>query len=82
MLQSYEGYFEKGQFFPKESTDNIIGRRKVVMTVLDEPTLDEQIIVAALKRNPKRVRLEADENGRILVDKEKHPDIYDWVVNG
>lgn len=47
-----------------------------------EPTLDEQIIAAALRRNPKRVSLPTDENGNVLIDKEKHPDIYEWAVNG
>ena len=47
-----------------------------------EPTLDEQIIAAALKRNPKRVTLNADENGNIIIDKDKHPEIYDWALNG
>jgi len=45
-------------------------------------SLDEQIVAAALKRNPKRVTLPTDENGNVVIDKEKHPDIYDWAVNG
>jgi len=40
-------------------------------------TLDEQIITAALKRNPKRVTLQTDENGNVIIDKDEHPDIYD-----
>ena len=46
------------------------------------PTLDEQIIAAALKSNPKRVTLETDKNGNVLIDKEKTPDIYEWALNG
>ncbi|MCL2169052.1 MAG: hypothetical protein FWB74_03400 [Defluviitaleaceae bacterium] len=30
----------------------------------------------------KTVKLEFDENGDALIDKEKHPSLYDWVVNG
>jgi DNA-damage-inducible protein J len=45
-------------------------------------SLDEQIIAAALKRNPKRVTLPTDENGNVVIDKEKHPDIYEWAMNG
>ena len=45
-------------------------------------TLDEQIIEAALNKNPKRVSLPVDENGNVIIDKEKHPDIYEWAVNG
>ena len=26
--------------------------------------------------------LEADEHGNIIIDKEKHPDLHDWAVNG
>ena len=44
--------------------------------------LDEQIIAAALKSNPKKIELKADADGNILVDKEKHPEVYDWAVNG
>jgi DNA-damage-inducible protein J len=46
------------------------------------PTLDEQIVISALKRNPKRVTLPTDDKGNVIIDKEKHPDIYDWAVNG
>ncbi|MCL2638866.1 MAG: hypothetical protein FWD48_10930 [Oscillospiraceae bacterium] len=47
-----------------------------------ELTLEEKIIAAALKRNPKRVTLQTDEEGNVLVDKNKNPEIYDWAVNG
>ena len=45
-------------------------------------TLDEQIRTAALKRNPKRVTLQTDEDGNVIIDKDEHPDIYNWAVNG
>ena len=45
-------------------------------------SLDEQIIAAALKRNPKRVTLTADENGNVIINKDTHPDIFEWAVNG
>jgi hypothetical protein len=44
--------------------------------------LTEQIREAALKRNPKRVTLQTDANGSVIIDKDEHPDIYDWAVNG
>ena len=47
-----------------------------------EPSLEEQIVAAALRRNPRRVSLPSDENGNVIIDKEKYPDIYDWAVNG
>ncbi|MDR1328369.1 MAG: type II toxin-antitoxin system RelB/DinJ family antitoxin [Oscillospiraceae bacterium] len=45
-------------------------------------SLDEKIVAAALTRNPKRVSLPTDANGNVIIDKEQHPDIYDWAVNG
>ena len=48
----------------------------------EELSLDEQIVAVALKRNPKRVSLPTDENGNVIIDKEKHPDIYEWALNG
>jgi triphosphoribosyl-dephospho-CoA synthetase len=45
-------------------------------------TLDEQLFDAIMKKNPKFVELKADENGQVIIDKEKHPNLYDWVENG
>ena len=45
-------------------------------------SLDEQIITAIRKRNTPKVRLETDANGNVTLDKEKYPELYDWVVNG
>jgi len=36
-MQAYEGYMENGQFFPVEQQMRISGRRRVILTVLDEP---------------------------------------------
>jgi len=46
------------------------------------PTIEERLAAAIAKRNIPRVKLEADENGYAIVDKDKHPEIYDWAVNG
>ena len=59
----------------------IITERRLPFQPAVVPTLDEQIVAAALKRNPKRITLPTDENGNVIIDKEKHPDIYDWAVN-
>jgi DNA-damage-inducible protein J len=45
-------------------------------------TLDKQIIAAILKNNPKRIELEADANGNVIIDKEQYPEIYNWAVKG
>ena len=60
----------------------IIVERRLPFQPIAIPTLEEQIAAAALKRNPKRVSLPTDENGNVIIDKEQHPDIYDWAVNG
>ncbi|MCL1806073.1 MAG: type II toxin-antitoxin system RelB/DinJ family antitoxin [Oscillospiraceae bacterium] len=60
----------------------IIAERRLPFQPAITPTIDALIAEAAMKRNPKRVALQTDENGNVLIDKEKHPDIYDWAVNG
>ena len=60
----------------------IITERRLPFQPVVNPTLGEQIATAALRRNPKRVKLEADKAGNVLIDKELHPDIYDWAKNG
>jgi len=60
----------------------IIAERRLPFQPVVMLSLDEQIIAAALKRNPKRVSLPTDENGNVIIDKEKYPDIYEWAVNG
>ena len=49
---------------------------------IDESVVDEMLTNAILVNNAPKVRLETDENGNIIVDKDLHPHIYDWVVNG
>jgi hypothetical protein len=44
--------------------------------------LDERILAAALAKNPQRIVLDADQDGNLIIDAEKHPDIYNWVVEG
>ena len=60
----------------------IIAERRLPFQPTVALSLDEQIVAAALKRSPRRVTLPTDENGNVLIDKEKHPDIYEWAVNG
>lgn len=40
------------------------------------------MIEALAKINSKVIELEVDENGHIVIDKDQHPDLYDWAVNG
>jgi DNA-damage-inducible protein J len=60
----------------------IITERRLPFQPVVALSLDEQIVAAALKKKPKRVLLPTDENGNVIIDKEKHPDIYEWALNG
>ena len=42
MLQAYEGYLDKGRFYPIGSPVNIQGRCRVIVTVLDKPTNEKR----------------------------------------
>ena len=60
----------------------IITERRLPFQPVSNLTLDEQLIAALKKSNPKRVKLEVDENGSIVVDKDKDPELFDWAANG
>jgi len=60
----------------------IIAERRLPFQPVVAPTLEEQLTIAIAKRNIPRVKLDADGNGNAIVDKDKHPEIYDWAVNG
>ena len=60
----------------------IITERRLPFQPVANPTLEEQVSAALLKRTKKVVKLDVDKDGNILVDKDKHPEIYDWAVNG
>ena len=40
MLRTYEGYVERGQIFPIGFPSETVGRKKVLITVLEESTVD------------------------------------------
>ncbi|MCL2420749.1 MAG: type II toxin-antitoxin system RelB/DinJ family antitoxin [Defluviitaleaceae bacterium] len=46
------------------------------------PSTGEQLLAAIKHKNISNITLPADENGHALIDKEKHPELYDWAVNG
>ena len=60
----------------------IIKERRLPFQPESMITLDEQLLSSIHKKDIPKVRLESDESGNIVIDKEKHPDIYDWLVNG
>jgi len=51
--------------------------------ITDKPFSQKEWIKTVLYRRGTPIEtLEADEKGNIIIDKEKHPDLYDWAVNG
>ena len=60
----------------------IIAERRLPFQPVVTPTLDEQIALAAIKNTPKKIELKTDKDGNIIVNKELHPEVYDWAVNG
>ncbi len=45
-------------------------------------TLEEQLISALEALPAKEYQLDVDANGSLIIDKDLHPDLYDWAVNG
>ena len=60
----------------------VIAERRLPFQPTVVPTLDEQLIAALEKSNPKRITFPTDENGSLIIDKDLYPDIYDWAMNG
>ena len=42
-MQAYEGYYENGQFYSMNKTVRTPGRRRAILTVLDESLRDESV---------------------------------------
>jgi len=47
-----------------------------------EDSIDYQIIAAIVEKGVEVTDLEIDESGRAVIDKDRHPGLYDWAVNG
>ena len=60
----------------------IITERRIPFQPSSGLSLDEQLTAAIKKKNIPEVVLDFDENGNIVIDKNKHPELYDWAVNG
>ena len=45
-------------------------------------TYGNQLLDLIKQKGIPNVTLSADENGHAYIDKEKHPTLYDWAVNG
>ena len=42
----------------------------------------EQLLAAIKRKNIPNITLPADENGHAFIDKEKHPELYEWAAEG
>jgi len=51
-------------------------------TPIVPPALDEQLLAKLAKQGTPVTVLEVDEDGGLVIDEERHPHLYDWVVNG
>jgi len=40
-MQAYEGYFENGKFYPVAKLAKITGRKRAIITILDEPAKED-----------------------------------------
>jgi DNA-damage-inducible protein J len=48
----------------------------------DSYSQQEWLKTALLRKGVPIETLDANEHGSIIIDKEKHPDLHDWAVNG
>ncbi len=46
------------------------------------PSNGEKLLAAIKRRGIPSKSIEVNDEGQILVDKKKDPDLYDWAVNG
>jgi hypothetical protein len=45
-------------------------------------SLEEQLSEALENTPAIEIDLETDENGNLIIDKERYPDLYEWAVDG
>jgi addiction module RelB/DinJ family antitoxin len=46
------------------------------------PSTGEQLLAAIRRKGIPNIVLPPDKNGHAFIDKEKHPELHDWAVNG
>jgi len=46
------------------------------------PALDALLFAKLAKQGTPVTVLEVNENGGLVIDEDRHPHLYDWVVNG
>ena len=60
----------------------VIAERGLPFRPTAAPTLDECLMAALENTQAHDYELEMDEQGHIIIDKDKQPDLYDWALNG
>ena len=60
----------------------IIAERRLPFQPAVAQTYGEQVLDIIRRKNIPNITLSADENGNAYIDKEQHPELYDWAVNG
>jgi len=81
-MNKREYIMEQLDTLPESVMDKIAEFIEYQQFTLQNRNLDRRLIEALRKSNPRVVELGADENGNIIIDQNKNPDIYDWMVNG
>ena len=60
----------------------IITERRLPFQPATAQSYGEQMLNIIRFKNIPNITLPADANGNAYIDKEKHPELYDWAVNG
>jgi len=60
----------------------IIAERRLPFQPTVAQSYGEQLLDIVKHKGIPNITLTADQNGHAYIDKENHPDLYDWAVNG
>jgi DNA-damage-inducible protein J len=60
----------------------IIAERRLPFQPTVAQSYGEQALDIIRRKNIPNITLPADANGNAYIDKEKHPELYDWAMNG
>ena len=60
----------------------IIAERRLPFQPTVAQTYGEQMLDLIKKKGIPRKTVDVDDEGHIIVDKDKDPELYDWAVNG
>ena len=60
----------------------IIAERRLPFQPTVAQTYGKQVLDLVKLKNIPNITLHADKNGNAYIDKDQHPDLYDWAVNG